>query len=243
MQTLSVTPCFSISPVGGLNLDTPGVSSAADTPPAHVIAQALVRCDLDGLELEQRDVVIESGDVIELGRVSHDSGPLATSRTELCTADVSIMKRWVGLSNARAQTMPGKVWTLDPEDLPTVEACLDRERFSESECGALDRLLRAYLWGNSEPLERYKSLLENFRVYRGQQYPQFGTRFAASAWVLGRVTIQPGGVLRLTGPEPAVLIANRLDIHSGGTLDLKTSSYITVGTMRKLESQTENSHE
>jgi hypothetical protein len=184
----------------------------------EVIDDALLRCGMqreafrwNDLELapEQRIVLpIESafvgGDIHELG-----------------TNDLFEFKRWVGfddediarMANSQAFEMP----VLDPSEL---EGVSDPSLLTPEQAHQLDLAARAYLYGPSQRVERYRTAIE--RIYSPMRVSVVAAR---------RIVLAPGSELAIH-VYPTLLIAEEI-VFAGGRLTVTAKSRIHAGRMTK----------
>lgn len=139
------------------------------------------------------------------------------------TGDLDTFKAWIGLPDSYIRSgkaippthPPARVYDhrlVDPS------ATLNAEE-------ARDLLLAAglYLFGDSAAVAEYRRAIE-LRM----------APFEIAVYAVRRLILRPIGSLTIVGP-PAVLITNRIELHSGATLKTQTVSRILSDHLVKIE--------
>jgi hypothetical protein len=139
------------------------------------------------------------------------------------TSDLDRFKAWIGLPDAyirsgKAIAPPGEFARLYDHRFADPAAALNDDEWH-------DLLLAAgsYLFGDSAPVADYRRAIE-LRM----------APFEIAIYAARRLILRPGRSLTILGP-PAVVIANRIEIHPGATIKTETVSRILADHLVKIE--------
>jgi hypothetical protein len=130
------------------------------------------------------------------------------------------LKRWIGTQDAEIDrgVFNGSTKYAPPDETTLAElATRDLPR-------AIPHLVTAmckYLYGRARDAQSYEATIER---YLGP--------FIADAYVLDRLTVRPSGKLVLGG-RASLLQVRYLEIQDGGTIDLRGTARVDVGTFEK----------
>jgi hypothetical protein len=139
------------------------------------------------------------------------------------TGDLDEFKRWIGLPDTYIRSGKVRAQCCDAPIFYNQRLGDPRAELSDAEIRALHLAAGSYLFGDSAACAKYRRAIE-LRM----------APFEIAVYAVRRLILRPGATLTVTG-LPAVVLAERIEIHPGSVLKTCTVSRILSDEFVKTE--------
>jgi hypothetical protein len=139
------------------------------------------------------------------------------------TPDLDTFKSWIGLPDAYIRSGKAIAFQGDAPKLDGQKFADSRATLSDSEHRDLLLAAGSYLFGDSAAVAAYRHAIE-LRL----------APFEIAVYAVRRLILRPTASLSIVGP-PSVVIANRVELHSGAAIRSQTVSRILCDHLVKTE--------
>ncbi|HEX3351121.1 MAG TPA: hypothetical protein VHS58_23745 [Acetobacteraceae bacterium] len=139
------------------------------------------------------------------------------------TSDLDTFKGWIGLPDAYIRSGKAIAPPYDPARVYDHRFADPAAVLNDDESRDLLLAAGSYLFGDSAAVANYRCAIE-LRM----------APFEIAVYAVRRLILRPSSSLTIVGP-PAVVIANRIELHSGATITTQTVSRILSDHLVKIE--------